>query len=81
MRVFMSRDLPNKTADLSKTISRQDFNSFGLEDMAYVKIVEVEGQKLHAVHAADGTPLTVINTRDLAFATVRQHEMEPLSVH
>ncbi len=77
----MSRDLPSKNNDLKKSISRQDFNSFGLEDMAYVKTVDVEGQKLHAVHAADGTPLTVINTRDLAFATVRQHEMEPLSVH
>ncbi len=77
----MSRDLPNKNNELKKTISTQDFNSFGLEDMAYVKTVSVEGQKLHAVHAADGTPLTVINTRDLAFATVRQHEMEPLSVH
>ncbi|NDE90454.1 MAG: DUF1150 family protein [Alphaproteobacteria bacterium] len=81
----MSRDLPNKiidkTGDLKKSISSQNFNSFGLEDMAYVKTVDIEGQKLHAVHAADGTPLTVINTRDLAFATVRQHEMEPLSVH
>jgi hypothetical protein len=79
--VFMSRDLPTKHIELKKTISSQDFTSFGLEDMAYVKTVDIEGQKLHAVHAADGTPLTIINTRELAFATVRQHEMEPLSVH
>jgi hypothetical protein len=58
-----------------------DFGSFGLEDLAYVKIVDIEGQKLHAIHAADGTPLTVITSRALAFATVRQYEMEPLSVH
>ena len=60
---------------------RGDFNSFGLEDLAYVKTVNVEGQRLHAIHAADGTPLTIITNRDLAFATVRQYEMEPLSVH
>ncbi|MBI3419473.1 MAG: DUF1150 family protein [Proteobacteria bacterium] len=60
---------------------RGDFTSFGLEDLAYVKSVNVEGQKLHAVHAADGTPLTIITNRELAFATVRQYEMEPLSVH
>ncbi len=60
---------------------RGDFNAFGLEDMAYVRAVCVDGQRLHAVHAADGTPLTVITNRDLAFATIRQYEMEPLSVH
>lgn len=77
----MSRDMPVKNTELKKTISTQDFNSFGLEDLAYVKTVDVEGQRLHAIHAADGTPLTIINSRDLAFATVRQHEMEPVSVH
>jgi hypothetical protein len=77
----MNRDLPAKTTEIARNISRQDFNSFGLEDIAYVKTVDIEGQTLHAVHAADGTPLTVINSRDLAFATVRQHEMEPMSVH
>jgi hypothetical protein len=76
----MSRDIPSGQ-DHKKPPSRQDFNVFGLEDMAYVKLVEIEGQKFHAIHAADGTPLTIINGRDLAFATVRQHEMEPLSVH
>lgn len=77
----MSRELPSKVERKAKSVSRRDFTSFGLEDMAYVKRVEIDGQMLHAVHAADGTPLTVINTRELAFATVRQHEMEPLSVH
>ena len=79
--------VPNNQVKLSSSQTRKnaggtsDFNSFGLEDLAYVKIVDIEGQKLHAIHAADGTPLTVITTRALAFATVRQYEMEPLSVH
>lgn len=78
----MSRDLPFKNDETRKiTDTRQDFNSFGLEDLAYIKSVLIEGQLLHAVHAADGTPLTVLTGRELAFATVRQHEMEPLSVH
>jgi len=34
-----------------------------------------------AVHAADGTQMAVIADRDIAFAVVRQHELEPLSVH
>jgi hypothetical protein len=59
----------------------QPANNLGLENYAYVKTVTVDGQKLHAVFAADGTPLTVVNKRELAFATVLQHELEALSVH
>lgn len=77
----MSRHMPFKNNSSAKPLSQQDFTSFGLEDLAYVKLVDVEGQRMHAIHAADGTPLTVIQGRDLAFATVRQHEMEPMSVH
>lgn len=73
--------LPPRNNNSSKPLSKTDFTSFGLEDLAYVKIVSIDGQHMHAIHAADGTPLTVIQGRDLAFATVRQHEMEPLSVH
>lgn len=62
-------------------LSSRDLGSLGLEDTAYIKSVTVDGQKLHAIHAADGTPLTVVAERDIAFATVRQHEMQPKSVH
>ncbi|HVY12068.1 MAG TPA: DUF1150 family protein [Alphaproteobacteria bacterium] len=77
----MSAKLPSHLKNPAPASGRGDFGSFGLEDMAYVKLVEIEGQTLHAIHAADGTPLTVIQNRALAFATVRQYEMEPLSVH
>ena len=66
---------------LRKNLSSQDFTSFGVDDIAYVKSVMVDGQRVHAIHAADGTPLTVVSERDLAFATVRQHDMSPASVH
>jgi hypothetical protein len=71
----------SKTELLKKTLSAQDLGSFGIEEMAYIKSVIVDGQKLHAIHAADGTPLTVVAERDLAFATVLQHDMRPSSVH
>ncbi|MBI1273490.1 MAG: DUF1150 family protein [Alphaproteobacteria bacterium] len=59
----------------------QELNNLGLESYAYVKAVRVDGQTLHAVFAADGTPLTVVNERALAFATILQHELEAVSVH
>ena len=71
----------NKSEPLKRDASARELSSFGLEDTAYIKSVTVDGQKLHSIHAADGTPLTVVAERDLAFATVLQHEMLPASVH
>ncbi len=65
----------------TKGLSTHELGRVGLEDIAYIKTVMLNGQKFHAIHAADGTPLTVVNERDLAFATVRQHNMMPASVH
>ena len=54
---------------------------FGMQDLAYVKPVLVDGVTAFAVHAADGTQVTVLPDREIALATVRQHDLEPLSVH
>jgi hypothetical protein len=54
---------------------------FGMQDLAYVKPVLVDGVTAFAVHAADGTQVTVLPDREVALATVRQHDLEPLSVH
>ncbi|MGQ9365521.1 DUF1150 family protein [Azospirillum sp. ST 5-10] len=62
-------------------LSAEDFAAFGVDHVAYIKRVEADGAVTFAVHAADGTPLTVLPDRDIAFAAVRQHDMEPVSVH
>jgi hypothetical protein len=41
----------------------------------------VDGTSGYAVHAADGTQIALLPDRDVAFATVRQHDLEPVSVH
>lgn len=66
---------------LSREMSSMDFAAYGLQELAYVKPVVVEGDLAFAVHGADGTPLAVLATRDLAFAVVRQNDMEPVSAH
>lgn len=71
----------NPAATLLRQLSAQDFVAFGVDHVAYVKAVEVDGRTGFAVHAADGTPLTVLPDRDVAFAAVRQNDMEPVSVH
>jgi hypothetical protein len=52
-----------------------------VQDIAYVKPVVVDGNAGYAIHAADGTQMAVIADRDIAFAVVRQNELEPVSVH
>ncbi len=71
----------DKTESLGKKATIGDLANYGLESVAYIKPVMLDGHKLHAIHAADGTPLTVVEDRSIAFATVLQHNLEAASVH
>jgi hypothetical protein len=64
-----------------RTLSPADFASLGMSDLAYVKPVEVDGRSAYAIHAADGTQMAVVNERALAFAAIRQHDLEAVDVH
>lgn len=59
-----------------------DFALFGMEQVAYVKRVALDnGEAAFAIHTADGRQAAVLASRDLAFATVKQNDLEPLSIH
>lgn len=62
-------------------LSKRDFALLALDDVAYVKPEPHEGRAGYAIHAADGTPIGWSEEREIAFAAVVQHEMEPVSVH
>lgn len=62
-------------------LSSTEFTALGVGAVAYVKPVTAEGKTAFAIHGADGTPLALAANRDLAFAVVRQNELEPVSVH
>jgi hypothetical protein len=68
-------------------MSEADFASWGLPELAFVKRVLVANPASGmltegwAIHAADGTHMGLAPSRDLAFAAIKQHELEPLSVH
>lgn len=53
----------------------------GIADIAYVKPVMNDGQPMFAIHAADGRQVGVMADREVAFAAVRQNDLEPVSVH
>ncbi len=67
--------------EIDRRLSPDELAMFGLQHIAYVKRVVVEGEVGYAVHAADGTPIAVFPDLDVAFAAVRQSDMEPVSVH
>jgi len=64
-----------------RDISAQELAVLGMQDMADVKQVIIDGVSSCAIHAADGTQVALVPDRDVAFAIVRQNELEPMSVH
>lgn len=68
------------TGQTVQDLSQQDFLALGVNDIAYIKTVQVDGRKQYAIHAADGTEMTVLANRDVAFAAVIRNDMEPQSV-
>jgi hypothetical protein len=65
----------------SKVLSPQEFSELGCPGIAYVKRIDAEGVEAYAAHAADGSYLMLFADRDLAFAELRRHDLEPVSIH
>ena len=76
-------------------ITPQALASLGGGRIAYVKAIRSEdvrglfpqapqlqpGMQLFALHAADGTPIMVTDSREAAVANAITHELETVSVH
>lgn len=62
-------------------LTAEQLAALGVQHIAYVKPVTINGIQGFAIHAADGTPMGMAGNRDVAVAAVMQHEMMPLSVH
>jgi hypothetical protein len=64
-----------------RNMTAQDLAVLGLEDLAYLRAVSFEGAEGFGIFAADGTQVAFAPTRALAEFTVREHNLEPVSVH
>lgn len=62
-------------------ISPEQLAALGMQQIAYVKPVVVNGTTAFAIHAADGTPMAIADGRDIALAAIVQHELVPALVH
>jgi hypothetical protein len=84
---------PETTTNLQ--ISTEALAHLGDGQIAYVKSITSEqvatlfpqapkiapGTQLFALHAADGTPIMLTDTREAAVANAWSHELETVSVH
>ena len=71
-----------KPREFLKALSSKDFRIFGMEDGAYIRPIKLaDGDTEYAIHAADGTPLSVMESMDSAMSAARHNELEPLTLH
>ena len=85
----------NDEANNHPVMTPQQLSILGGGRIAYVKSIRSEdvhnlypeapelqpGLRLFALHAADGTPILVTDTREAAVANAMTHELETVSVH
>jgi hypothetical protein len=76
-------------------LSNEAFAVLGGGEIAYVRPIRSEdvsalfpqapklapGLKLFSLHAADGTPIMITDSREAAEANAREHELDTVSVH
>ena len=69
------------TTENYSPMSTTDLAQLGINFVAYVKPIRVEDETRFVICAADGTQMGMAPNREVAFAAIRQHELEPVSVH
>ena len=72
--------VPTDELDIRK-LSQMQLLQLGMEQMAYVKPVWMDGTTAFAIFAADGSPMAVAADCDMAVAAIMEHEMVPALVH
>lgn len=63
-----------------KGMKHAEFVNFGVPFVAYVKRIDLGGIAAFALHGADGEPLSVEPSEDLAILAARQKNLTPVKV-
>ena len=61
--------------------SESDLAAMGMNNLAYIKPVLVNEVKAFENYTAEGSTVTTVRTYELAAVVIRQHDLEPDSVH
>lgn len=68
-------------AEAARDISRQQLLALGLNDVAYVRDVEVDGATAFGIYAANGQQLAVMPDRETAIAAAWENGLAPVTLH
>jgi|APAra7269097559_1048567.scaffolds.fasta_scaffold11492_2 hypothetical protein len=61
-------------------LSSQELLALGLKDVAYLKDVEVDGESVIAIHAANGLQIALLPDRNAAVAAALENGLAPVSL-
>lgn len=75
-RTFMAA--PQQDDTLRPVCSPQELLTLGMDEIAYIRPITLLGRQMYAVHAANGTPLTLAEGEDLALHSILSQELEPV---
>lgn len=64
-----------------KNISKTDFAIFGLDQVAYVRPLDVQGKRMYALNSADGKLLSMQDSESMAAVVAMHNNLEPVVVH
>jgi hypothetical protein len=64
-----------------REMSLADLAALGLQGVAYIRPALVDGMQAFSIFAADGTPIGVVPTLEIARAALREHDLEEVTVH
>lgn len=72
---------PSPAQVFFRGMTADQFQQFGLHEIAYIKPVSKGAEHGFAIHAADGTLLTIQNALENAIILTRQNDLVPVTVH
>lgn len=76
--------LDQKTFSMRKLVQNMgssEILKLGVDQLAYVRMIEQDHQSFYAVHAADGTPLSMMESYDEAVQTIEDNDLKAVTVH
>lgn len=82
----MNNPSENNVRAFLKGLSPHDFLRIGMNEIAYVRPLAVGAgggleKQAFAVYAADGTQLSVLDSMDMAMATLKHNDLLPVTLH
>jgi hypothetical protein len=64
-----------------RALTRDDLLVLGMKNMAYMKDMEVDGETVVGLFAANGQQIAVMEDRETAVAAAWQNGLAPMTVH